>query len=85
MSGHLIHGRASDHLRGRPSISFPSGRLCSHQGCATVLSVYNPSVFCALHEGTHPERFVPAPGNTAGSSPPGNQNSELARQKLAAS
>ena len=28
----------------------PEGRICALHGCATVLSVYNGSRFCALHE-----------------------------------
>jgi hypothetical protein len=27
------------------------GRICERSGCGTVLSVYNPSCFCALHTG----------------------------------
>jgi hypothetical protein len=26
------------------------GRVCSHASCATVLSAYNPSAYCYLHE-----------------------------------
>jgi hypothetical protein len=44
-----------------PVRTFGRGRVCRADGCATVLSLYNPSDFCALHE----ERvdlveFVPA-------------------------
>jgi hypothetical protein len=30
--------------------SYPRGRRCSHPGCATILSVYNESDRCSLHE-----------------------------------
>jgi hypothetical protein len=26
-------------------------RVCSVQGCGTVLSIYNPSTYCWLHDG----------------------------------
>jgi endogenous inhibitor of DNA gyrase (YacG/DUF329 family) len=25
------------------------GRVCAHEGCETILSVYNPARFCAVH------------------------------------
>lgn len=31
----------------------PAGRVCEEDGCATILSVYNDSYWCALHEGVH--------------------------------
>jgi len=41
----------------RPSISFGSGRVCRHEGCQTVLSTYNPSVFCAVHAAVDEEEI----------------------------
>jgi len=47
-------GRATDHqlvpMRGQPVRSFTGGRICAHEGCATVLSIYNGNVFCSLHQ-----------------------------------
>ena len=31
--------------------SYQSGRICSHPECDTILSVYNPSKYCAMHAG----------------------------------
>ena len=36
--------------RPRPSRSYRTGRVCGHEGCTTILSRYNPSGFCSLHE-----------------------------------
>ncbi len=33
-----------------PVATSPRGRVCAHEGCATILSVYNHSAFCGLHE-----------------------------------
>jgi hypothetical protein len=30
--------------------TYRAGRVCSASGCTTVLSVYNPNRYCALHE-----------------------------------
>lgn len=38
---------------GRPSRTFPEGRVCSESGCETKLSIYNDGDFCYVHE---PER-----------------------------
>jgi hypothetical protein len=35
---------------GRPSRTFPKGRVCSEPGCKTKLSIYNESEYCYLHE-----------------------------------
>lgn len=43
-----------------PVRTFGSGRVCRADGCTTVLSLYNPSDFCALHE-RHVERLELAP------------------------
>lgn len=29
--------------------TYPRGRVCAHEGCTTVLSVYNPEGHCATH------------------------------------
>jgi hypothetical protein len=45
----------SDSIEGTPlryagrSHSFPKGRVCSAQGCPTVLSRYNGTERCSLH------------------------------------
>lgn len=28
----------------------PRGRRCAQEGCATILSIYNPTAYCYLHE-----------------------------------
>jgi len=33
-----------------PVRTFGNGRVCSAEGCSTVLSLYNPSDLCAVHE-----------------------------------
>jgi hypothetical protein len=30
--------------------SFPHGRVCAAEDCDTILSTYNPSAYCAVHE-----------------------------------
>ena len=32
-----------------PRPTSPRGRVCAHDGCTTILSVYNHSAFCCLH------------------------------------
>ena len=34
----------------RPVKKFPAGRVCEHEGCLTLLSVYNGRARCALHD-----------------------------------
>jgi len=49
----ILRGDAPVHAVGthaRPSRTFPLGRVCEHPACATVLSVYNRSASCSLHE-----------------------------------
>lgn len=29
--------------------AYERGRICAHEGCDTVLSVYNPSAYCGAH------------------------------------
>ena len=49
----IVHDRIA---AGRPSSgaasvrTYPHGRICRQDACATVLSAYNSSAFCALHE-----------------------------------
>ena len=41
-------------LRGKEaSARPPTGRVCTQDGCATVLSTYNSSSFCWLHAPVH--------------------------------
>jgi hypothetical protein len=35
---------------GRPSRTFPRGRVCAHDGCGTRLSIYNEGRYCSRHE-----------------------------------
>ncbi len=48
-------GRAGDHLivpmAGRRIVRFAPKRVCVD--CDTVLSIYNSTAFCSLHEGPH--------------------------------
>ena len=41
----LAPGRRSDRVR-----IYREGRVCQEQGCGTVLSIYNPSSRCAVHQ-----------------------------------
>ena len=47
-------GRTGDHqlvpMSGPPIESFAPKRVCGVKGCATVLSIYNGTAFCSLHE-----------------------------------
>jgi hypothetical protein len=43
--GRLAPGRRSDRVR-----NYRMGRVCSEPGCGTVLSIYNPSSRCAVHQ-----------------------------------
>lgn len=35
---------------GRPSRTFPRGRVCAEDGCETRLSIYNEGRFCSSHQ-----------------------------------
>jgi hypothetical protein len=35
---------------GKPSRTFPEGRVCAEDGCETKLSIYNEGAYCCLHE-----------------------------------
>jgi hypothetical protein len=39
---------------GTRSRSYLQDRVCGAAGCPTVLSVYNPSVLCSVHERRYP-------------------------------
>ena len=32
---------------------FPAGRVCCHEGCGTILSIYNGAAYCSVHEREH--------------------------------
>jgi hypothetical protein len=47
-SGQAVHVRG---LRLNERVaSFPRGRVCAAEDCDTILSTYNPSAYCAIHE-----------------------------------
>lgn len=35
---------------GRPSRTFPRGRICAEDECETLLSIYNEGSYCFRHE-----------------------------------
>jgi hypothetical protein len=35
---------------GRPSRTFPRGRVCAEEQCETLLSIYNEGHYCFRHE-----------------------------------
>lgn len=35
---------------GRPSRTFPRGRVCDHDECQTRLSIYNEGRYCSQHQ-----------------------------------
>jgi hypothetical protein len=35
---------------GRPSRTFPRGRICAEDACETLLSIYNEGRYCSRHE-----------------------------------
>jgi hypothetical protein len=37
-------------MTGPPVRSFPPRRVCIEGGCVTVLSIYNGTAFCSLHQ-----------------------------------
>jgi hypothetical protein len=43
-------GRCSSGASARSLKTYPRGRVCGENECDTVLSSYNPSSFCALHD-----------------------------------
>lgn len=45
--------------RGEPLATSEHGRICSAPGCATALSIYNPSSHCALHGDWSKEKAPP--------------------------
>ena len=44
------YGGSSDRAGGRRVAVRERGRRCSEPSCGTILSVYNPSPYCCLHE-----------------------------------
>jgi len=40
-------------LYGRPLRTYGKGRVCAHNGCDTIVSLYNPLKYCSLHEKLH--------------------------------
>ena len=48
----VIRGSGGNPMLGRADrvIGQPPGRVCAAPGCATILSVYNASELCSLHE-----------------------------------
>jgi hypothetical protein len=47
--------------RGSRVRSYQSGRICTHSECDTILSVYNPSKFCTVHDKLASGRKHPTP------------------------
>jgi biotin operon repressor len=45
----------------RPSQTWDAGRVCAHDGCATVLSIYNKGDFCSAHEAAALDEIPEAP------------------------
>ena len=37
---------------------YPAGRVCTHEGCVTVLSRYNGGSHCGAHENETPQRAL---------------------------
>ena len=46
--------------------SQPAGRVCESGGCETVLSIYNHSAWCYVHEQPGSRGFPPASSARAG-------------------
>ena len=44
-------------LTGRPCRTHGKGRVCGHPGCETIVSQYNPSDYCGVHDRLHAVRF----------------------------
>jgi hypothetical protein len=44
---------ASSLLHGTPSRTYRRGRICASSGCGTLLSRYNPTSRCSLHNELH--------------------------------
>jgi hypothetical protein len=54
MNGNLFHGsksvRITELTHGRPTPTYGGGRVCAAAGCGTHLSLYNPQVWCSIHD-----------------------------------
>ena len=46
----ILGTRTAAISQGSRARSYQSGRTCGHGDCATILSVYNPSRYCSVHE-----------------------------------
>ncbi len=67
----ILHRLASVGRRASGTVAMTrhaEGRVCALHGCATVLSVYNGSRFCALHERAR-QCTRAAPGGRSQSAP----------------
>ncbi len=48
VAGHFLSpgtGKISDRI-----LAYGRGRICEAPGCDTVLSTYNPALYCSLHD-----------------------------------
>ena len=48
MGGYILGDRVG--VRARRVRAFVPHRVCSSDGCTTLLSIYNPKEHCAVHE-----------------------------------
>ena len=63
------------------SITYDRGRVCSAPGCATELSVYNPSDTCSIHERSRPYMLRARAGRLPFDAPtPPMEEREVARE-----
>jgi hypothetical protein len=73
--GDAVMAEAVGVERGRPA-TYAAGRVCEHEGCTTVLSVYNSRTRCSRHDFdaslAHPRtpRVIPGPGRRHATSLP---------------
>ena len=52
LAGHFLSsssGKISDRI-----FAYGRGRICEAPGCATLLSTYNPGLYCSLHDSVRP-------------------------------
>jgi hypothetical protein len=49
--------------RGRATVSSARGRVCEASGCTTILSIYNHSVWCSVHDQPGLKRSSVGPRN----------------------
>jgi len=49
LGGYIVYrARFADRMP-KPSRTYAAGRVCAHDGCRTVLSIYNSEPECARH------------------------------------